>query len=167
MGFSAFSRGWKRGVVLLLVPYWEHSLFKAGRCHPRRDTSWRRRTSVVMSPKQSKSKWPTWCSQSESDFWDGMKFWGVTAVTFLFSESSARRLSLFSSCCFCDHLIYCRHSDAWKGSNDFMVRCGIPQHYSLVMTLAPYGYWGLWMHSRLYCCDTIKTHWIKDLRSFK
>lgn len=167
MCFAAFSRGWEKDVVLLLVPYWEHSLFKAGRCHPRwGHFSWRR-TSVVMSPKQSKSRWPTWCSQSENDFWDELKFWGVAAVTSLFSESSARRLSLFSCCCFCDHLIYCMHSGAWKGSNDFMVHCGIPQHYAQVMTLAPYGYWSLWMHSRPYCCDTIKTRWIKDLWSFK
>lgn len=154
MSFAAFSRGWEKDVVLLLVPYWEHSLFKAERCHPRWGLfSWRR-TSVAMSPKQSKSRWPTWCSQSENDFWDELKFWGVAAVTSLYSESSARSLSLFSSCCFCDHLIYCMHSGAWKGAMTLWFTVGFPNTMH---------WWWLWLLMDTEAFECIQGHIVVTL----
>lgn len=129
---AAFSRGWEGSVVLLLVPYWKNSLRKAQWYHPNGDT---RRTSVIMSPKFSRSKWPRWYSPSEDYFWGGLKTWAVTAAVSLLSDISVRRLPPCCSCCFPD-LCYCRHSGALKGRNHFRVHHGIPQHRLLVMSLA-------------------------------
>lgn len=112
---AAFSRGWEGSVVLLLVPYWKKSLCKAGQYRPNGST---RRTSVVVSPKFSRSKWPRWYSPSEVFFWDGLKLWVVTAAISL--------LPPCCSCCFPDLLCYCRHSGALKAKITSESAVGFP-----------------------------------------